>query len=212
MLKRKRETEAALEEDIRQAEVQAFALSLVAPSLDVGVQTLVQGFGIGPLRANIILLNWLERVPGAAGTDRERLIGRHLRTAFRLGCNLVVLDGEDPEWAALRQTAPATRRIDVWWRGDASSRLMLLLAHLMTRTEDWEGARIRLLGRRRSGASTESAEALRKTLDEVRIQAEAVLVEPAEQAQSESTRPTRRWCSSRFACAATSPWGPSMVR
>ncbi len=180
MLKRKRETEAALEEDIRQAEVQAFARSLVAPSLDVGVQTLVQGFGIGPLRANIILLNWLERVPGAAGTDRELMIGRHLRTAFRLGCNLVVLDGEDPEWAALRQTAPATRRIDVWWRGDASSRLMLLLAHLMTRTEDWEGARIRLLGMCCSGASTESAEALRKTLDEVRIQAEAVLVEPAE--------------------------------
>ncbi len=180
MLKRKRETEAALEEDIRQAEVQAFPLALVAPDLHVGVQTLVQGFGIGPLRANIILVNWLERIQGAAGTDRELMLGRHLRTAFRLGCNLVVLDGEDPEWAALRAAAPATRRIDVWWRGDASSRLMLLLAHLMTRTDDWEGARIRLLGMCCTGASTETAASLRSTLEEVRIQAEAVLVKPAD--------------------------------
>ncbi|MCG6860256.1 MAG: amino acid permease [Chromatiaceae bacterium] len=177
MLKRKQETEEALKEDIRRAEVQAFSLAMVAPDVNLGIHTLVQSFGIGHLRANIILLNWLERAPQAAGDHRELVYGRQLRTAFRLGCNLVVLDGEDPEWASLRQTEPATRRIDVWWRGDASSRLMLLLAHLMTRTEDWEGARIRLLGIWCTSDSTETAEALRSTLDEVRIDAEAVLVE-----------------------------------
>jgi len=154
-----------------------FPLVMVAPDLNTGIHTLVQGFGIGHLRANIILLNWLERAPQDTGDQRELIYGHHLRTAFRLGCNLVVLDGEDPEWATLHRTAPAMRHIDVWWRGDASSRLMLLLAHLMTRSEDWEGARIRLLGMCCSAESAETAEALRTTLQEVRIEAEAMVVE-----------------------------------
>jgi amino acid transporter len=180
MLKRKREAEATLEEDIRQAGVQVFPLAMVAPDLNTGIQTLLQVFGIGTLRANIILLNWLEHTPQTGGKQRELIYGSHLRTAFRLGCNLVVLDAEDPEWAALKEIPADARRIDVWWRGDASSRLLLLLAYLMTRTEDWEDARIRLLGICCAGdSSADTAEALQRTLEEARIQAEAVLVEAA---------------------------------
>lgn len=179
MLKNKRQVEEAMEEDIRQTGVQVFPLVIVAPNLDAGIKTLLQGFGIGHLRANIILLNWLERA--AQGTEhRELIYGRQLRTAFRLGCNLVVLDAGDEEWAALREVPPDARRIDVWWQGDASSRLMLLLAYLMTRTEQWEGSRIRLLGICCEADTAETAESLQRTLDEVRIQAEAVLVEQAE--------------------------------
>ncbi len=179
MLKRKREAEAKLEEDIRQAGVQVFPLAMVAPDLNTGIQTLLQVFGIGTLRANIILLNWLEHAPQAGSEQRELTYGSHLRIAFRLGCNLVVLDAEEPEWAALRDVPPDERRIDVWWRGDASSRLLLLLAYLMTRTEDWEGARIRLLGICCASNSSKTAEALQSTLEEARIEAEAVLVEEA---------------------------------
>ncbi len=177
MLKRKREAEESLAEDIRDAGVPVFALAIAAPDLNTGLHILVQGFGIGHLRANIILLNWLEHRSTSAGKRPELTYGRNLRTAFRLGCNLVVLDGEDPEWNALQQVPPDARRINVWWRGDATSRLMLLLAHLMTGTEDWEGARIRVLGICCTGESTDSEEALRETLDAVRIQAEPVLVE-----------------------------------
>jgi hypothetical protein len=179
MLRRKREAEAALEEDIRQAGVEVFPLAMVAPDLKTGIQTLLQSFGIGTLRANIILVNWLEHTPQTGGEQQELIYGSHLRTAFRMGCNLVVLDARDPEWAALREVPPDARRIDVWWRGDASSRLMLLLAYLMTRTADWEGARIRFLGICCAGDSAETAEALQRTLDETRIEAEAVLVEAA---------------------------------
>jgi len=155
----------------------------VAPDLNVGIQTLLQGYGIGHLRANMVLVNWMERVPQAAGEHRELVYGRHLRTAFRLGCNLVVLDAEEPEWAALREVPPDARRIDVWWRGDASSRLMLLLAYLMTRTEDWEDSGIRVLGICCAEDTSETAEALQRTLDETRIPAEPVLVEQADPAE-----------------------------
>ncbi|MGD8588361.1 MAG: amino acid permease [Chromatiales bacterium] len=177
MFKRKREVEEQMETDIQQVGVQVFPLAMVAGDLNQGIQSLLQGFGIGSLRANIILANWLE--PAQQGMDelRERNYGRHLRTAFRLGCNLVILDADDLEWTALQQVAPEARRIDVWWRDDASSRLMLLLAHLMTRTEPWEGARIRLLGMCCVSDATNTIESLRKVLNEVRIPAEAVLVE-----------------------------------
>jgi hypothetical protein len=157
--------------------VKVFSLAMVTPELNLGIQTLVQGFGLGHLRANIILANWLEHAPTTAGEQRELIYGENLRSAFRLGCNLVVLDTDDAEWAALQQTTAQNRRIDVWWRDDASSRLMLLLAHLMTRTDNWEGTRIRLLGICCSTDATKTAESLNNILDEVRISAEAILVE-----------------------------------
>jgi hypothetical protein len=177
--KRKQTLEKAMAEDIRQAGVQAFPLVIVAPDVNVAIQTLLQGYGIGHLRANLVLVNWMERVPQTAIEHRELVYGQHLRTAFRLGCNLVVLDVEDPEWAALGETAHEARRIDVWWQDDASSRLMLLLAYLMTRTEEWEDAAIRLLGICCASDPSETAESLQQALDETRIPAEAVLVEQA---------------------------------
>jgi amino acid transporter len=175
-LKLREEAEAELAADIKKAGVQAFALAVASPSLDAGVHTLVQGFGIGPLRVNTILLNWIEHLPEQGVRAVEVTYGKHLRTAFRLGCNLIVLDGKDREWEALDALAPEDRRIDVWWWGDASSRLMLLLAYLMTRTEAWEDARIRLLGVCCKKDSARTAEELRQILDEVRIPADAEIV------------------------------------
>jgi amino acid transporter len=209
LLKRKRAVEEELEEDIRQTGVQVFPLVMVAPDLNVGIHTLLQGFGIGQLRANIILLNWLERAPQTAGDDhRELIYGRNLRTAFRLGCNLVVLDAEDAEWALLREALPDARRIDVWWRGDGSSRLMLLLAYLMTRTGDWEGARIRLLGICCAADSSETAEALQRTLDEARIEAEAVLVEDAGPAEVAARSADASLVFLPFRLRGSQPLGP----
>ena len=176
MLKRKAEVEAELEADIREEGVEAFPLVVVAPSLDTGIYGLVQGFGIGPLRANTILLNWVEHQPKNGSRLVELGFGRHLRTAFRLGCNLVVLDSTDAEWEALEKIPPEQRRIDVWWCGDASSRLTLLLAYLMTRTEAWEDARIRLFGACHAADKAATVEALDKMLDEVRIDAEPHVV------------------------------------
>ncbi len=182
MFQAKKAAEEEMEQDIKKAGVQVFALAMVAPDLNLGIQSLVQGFGIGPLRANIILANWLEHTSMLNEQQRELSYGEHLRTAFRLGCNLVVLDTDEAEWSALQDLAPETRRIDVWWRDDASSRLMLLLAYLITRTEPWEGARIRLLGICYTQDTHETLSGLQDTLDEVRIPAEPVLVEQTDSA------------------------------
>jgi hypothetical protein len=158
--------------------VQVFPLAVTTPDLDTGVNVLVQGFGIGHLRANIILLHWLEHEEEKNAAERRELVyGRNLKTAFRLGCNLVMLAGDDDDWKTLQAVPRDERRIDVWWRDDATSRLMLLLAYLMTGTEDWEGAHIRVLGTCCTTESTKTEETMRAMLDNVRIQAEPVLVE-----------------------------------
>ena len=126
------------------------------------------------------MLNWLDKLPqGILGIGEARY-ARELRTAFRLGCNIVVLDARDDEWATLEALHSRERRIDVWWLGDATSRLMLLLADLMTRGEPWSEAKIRLLAPRDEQESEFIMEVLRKTLQEVRIEAEPRVVERAE--------------------------------
>jgi hypothetical protein len=56
---------------------------------------------------------------------------------------------------------------------------MLLLAYLMTRNEDWDGAKIRVLAASHDRASGETIEELQKTLQEVRIEADPEIVKGA---------------------------------
>jgi amino acid transporter len=180
MVKLKTEAEAELRQDIEGLDLNVFPLVAVAPTLQGGIYNLVQTYGIGPLRANTILLNWLDKLPqGILGIGEARY-ARELRTAFRLGCNIVVLDARDDEWATLEALHSHERRIDVWWLGDATSRLMLLLAYLMTRSEPWSEGKIRLLAAQDEQESEFIMEVLRKTLQEVRIEAEPRVVERAE--------------------------------
>jgi hypothetical protein len=83
-------------------------------------------------------------------------------------------------WSKSRHPAPqdpeAAQTIDVWWQNDATSRLMLLFAYLMTRTKPWEASAIRVLTKG-TGANIEIEKtALKQILEDVRIEAEAVVV------------------------------------
>jgi hypothetical protein len=73
------------------------------------------------------------------------ILGINLRAAFLQGCNIILLDAKPDKWQALDKTSAQDLGIDVWWWADATSRLMLLLAYLMTRSEKWRHAKIRLL-------------------------------------------------------------------
>lgn len=176
MRRLREEAEAELQADIAEHDLKVFALVVAAPNFSTGAQTLMQSFGIGPIRANTVLLNWLEQLPEAEECPGERRYGRYLRAAIRLGCNVVVLDAKDDKWAAIEALPSEERIIDVWWWGNATSRLMLLLAYLMTRTEEWSGAKIRLLAPGSAKDSETLLGSLRQTLEEVRIPAEPEVV------------------------------------
>ncbi len=176
MLKLRAEAEAEIHADILEHNLSVFPLVVFAPNLQIGIQTLIQAFGIGPLRANTIILNWFEQFPRGILGLSEPSYGRNLWAAFRLGCNIIVLDAKENEWAALEAMPPEERRIDVWWSDDATSRLMLLLAYLMTRNDEWSEARIRLLAVSCETETEQQTQELRKILEEVRIEAEPEVV------------------------------------
>jgi amino acid transporter len=176
MLKLREEAENELRQDIAASDSEAFPLVLAAPSLIQGIHTLVQAYGIGPLKVNTILLNWFEHKPTEKLGIREILYGRRIKTAFRLGCHIIVLDAAENAWNQLDKVPPEERRIDVWYWDDASSHLMLLLAYLTTRNKHWQEAKIRVLAPSADHPTEEKLADFRGRLEDARIEAEPEMV------------------------------------
>jgi len=176
MIKLRDEAEDQLSAEIKAHGLEAFPFVMVTRDLSQGLYSLVQAYGIGPVRANTILLNWFEQLPRENSTEKERSYGRNLRNAFSLGRNIIVLDAKQDGWKDLKAVVSDQRRIDVWWWGDATSNLMLLLAYLTSRNEAWENTKIRVLAACFTPESQETVADLGKILEEVRIEAEPEVV------------------------------------
>jgi amino acid transporter len=157
------EDEDEIRDALQEAGVKAFVRSVYSFPTESVVPLLLGAHGIGEIRANTILLN--------RPLDTSRPYGKQMRLALGAGANVIVLDSDPDLVANIDATALDRRRIDVWYRDDASGRLALLLAYLTTRTPDWKDAKIRLVAR----GSAEQV--LSEMLQEVRINAEPYLVD-----------------------------------
>ena len=138
--------EADREQEALAAEITALGLdvharAVLAPDGIEALPVIVQSFGIGRLRANLVVFGWPE------STDPDR-VGSYVdvvREVARLGVSVVSLSTDEERWQRFRDTPRRERRIDVWWEDNDSGRLALLAAYLCTRASDWSGARVRLL-------------------------------------------------------------------
>jgi len=180
MRKIKEQAELELRQGFAKDGSQALSLVVVAPTLQSGILSVVQAHGLGDLRTNTILLNWLGQSSHRLLELHNQEFGRNLRVARFFGCNLVILDAKDDKWAYLMESDLKGHHIDVWWWGDACSRLMLMLAYLMTRSDPWREAGIRLLAVNSADSGDQSLDDLTQMLDDVRIEAEPILVGPAD--------------------------------
>jgi amino acid transporter len=176
MRKVKAEAEAELQQDVQKEDAHAFPLVVAAPNIPVGIQTVVQAYGIGSLKANTILLNWLGQSHKKIIGLEDQKYGRNLRSALLYGCNIIFLDVKADKWTAIEETEERKRFVDVWWWGDATSRLMLLMAYLMTRHENWDQSKIRLLAVDDGSQSDLSIDSIKEMLEEVRIEADPEIV------------------------------------
>jgi hypothetical protein len=124
------------------------------------------------------VLNWPELRPARdkKRTPGELNYGRNLQAVIRLGCNVVVLDTDQSEWSAIQALPSEKRGIHVWWWDDATSRLMLLLAYLMTRSDAWSDTPITVLTAAGEEGADETSAHLRQVLEEARIEAEPRIV------------------------------------
>ena len=180
MRKLKAEAEAELLQDIQKKGAHAFPLVVAAPNIPVGIQTVVQAYGVGSLKANTILLNWLGQSHKKIIGLEDQKYGRNLRSALLYGCNIIFLDVKADKWINIEETEERNRFVDVWWWGDATSRLMLLMAYLMTRHENWDQSKIRLLVVDDGSKADLSIDSIKEMLEEVRIEADPEIVRDAD--------------------------------
>ncbi len=118
---------------------------IAAPSFEAALAVIVQAAGTGPISINTVLANWFDGKSGLVNEWASNRFGRRLRTAFRLGSNLLILNAEQAEWEQLDAVSSNDRVIDIWWRADKTGQMMVLLAYLMTRSDEWHDATIRVL-------------------------------------------------------------------
>ena len=175
------EVEEEMRVQIRQSGLHAFPRVIVSPDPLAGFRALVQGAGIGPIQPNLALFNLSDQECAAEDAPAMHPHGELMRSALRYGCHLVVFAASKSWFEELaRVSEPSSDRaelaIDVWWRDDASSRLSLLLAYLMTRRDPWMDAKIRILAPAGETGRDARLDDLRAMLDEVRISAEVILV------------------------------------
>lgn len=172
--KRKEEVEKEILHDIGEHNHAAFPLVLTTEDTEKAIHALLQAHGIGPLRANTIVLNWLDRENKAGIAFRELLLGRQLKTLHRLGCNIVMLSASEQSWENLLQTKAHHAEIDIWWSEDETGNLMLLFAYLMTRSEAWKGTGLRVIVLPEERTFAQQDEEMKKILSEARIEAKVV--------------------------------------
>jgi amino acid transporter len=180
-LRERDEQREVLVKDIQAAGSHAFALALTAPDLQIGINILLQSYGVGPLQANTVLLHWLENKGHAGRVSKDPV--QNLRTAFRLKHNILMLNAGESKWKTLVDDNDKQLRIDVWWWGEATSRLMLLLAYLLTRDTFWQDATINVLGVKQNKAKDSQGGGLQEVLDNYRVQAESNWVQAEDASQ-----------------------------
>lgn len=165
-----------LADDMKKINPQAYALVLSVPEISQALPIIIQSFGLGPIKANTALIHWMDELDKGISGIGQIQYAENLRAVYREGLNLVILHGDDHRRDRILNRAPREHCIDVWWKNDATSRLMLLLAYLMTRQAIWSKARIRVLSCESQGAEEQTNDALLKLMEEIRIDAEPVIV------------------------------------
>jgi amino acid transporter len=167
------EVEEALAEQIDDLGLPVYGRAILAKDALAAVPVIVQSFGVGKLEANTVLFGWPEN------DDPGHLDAyvRALRELARLGMHVVALSSDWYRWRALDRVDDRHRRIDVVWTDDDSGRLAVLAAYLCTRTEDWAGATVRVVGHADAEAIDEGRTTLEDLLHSARIPAEVSLVE-----------------------------------
>ena len=153
-----------------------FPLTVHAADYAQAMDILIQSSGIGPLRPNTVVINWMGESARAITGIGAYMYVRQLRQIFRHRKNLVLLRCDEESWGRLASASEGAR-IDIWWQGDATSRLMLLLAHLMTRNDPWEKATLRVLTEGDGSRIAVEKRHLEKVLEEIRIDAKVHIVE-----------------------------------
>jgi len=155
-----------LKAEIENLDLDVHARAVLVPDGIQALPTIVQSFGVGRIRTNVVLFGW----PESSDEDRLATYVGVVREVARLGVSVVSLSTDELRWERFIETLPRNRRIDVWWEDTDSGRLGLLAAYLVTRESEWRHASIRLIADGGDDPDARNSE-LVAMLEEARIDA-----------------------------------------
>jgi len=142
--------------------VTVFSECTIVKDFKSGVTDVMQSHGLAGLEPNTALLGWSDD-PGTQVNHLDLM-----RELLSLRKSVMFLRYNEERGFGRKM------RIDIWWRGrDRNADLMLLLAHIIRKSPDWEGATIRVCRLLENEAAVEGArDHIAKILEKVRVDAE----------------------------------------
>ncbi len=133
----------------------------ISPSIYNGIRNVAQSYGLSGMIPNTTLMGWAEH------GERKQRFADLVLDLLALDYNLLLFR-HDPE-----RSFGKNQTIDIWWGGlERNGAKMLLLAYLITSSEAWSGASVRInviIDSEQKSATT--AKNLEKVVSESRVRA-----------------------------------------
>ncbi|MEM1269842.1 MAG: amino acid permease [Bacteroidota bacterium] len=118
---------------IKDRRMAAFAEAQIVPDFSRGAVSVAQAHGIGAMESNTVLLGWSRTAEGRASQMRL------LRDMASLDKSVLFLNVNEERGFGRQKV------VNVWWGGGGGNAdLMLLLGYLVSRSNDWHHAELRL--------------------------------------------------------------------
>jgi hypothetical protein len=117
----------------------ASARVMLVGDAEIGVQTLMQAHGLGPIRPNLALFGVRDL---RSTTEDRQAYGQMIQNCIRFGANVAVLNVRSHAWQQYIAQPRDKRTIALWWSDDQAGQLITLLAWMCTRHPEWSGAEI----------------------------------------------------------------------
>jgi len=128
-----RRLEPGTREVVSHFDPQMFSRVTVARNIYEGILNVSQAYGLSGMTPNTVLMGWGEE--SQAPAEFTELI----QGLMALDHNLLLLEYDEQRAFGKRET------IDIWWGGlGRNGELMLLLGFLLTSSEEWDDARVRI--------------------------------------------------------------------
>jgi amino acid transporter len=139
---------------------------VVDKDFDCALRIFMQSHSIGPIKPNIIMTGWPRK------EERIRPFVHLMNLIAKLEMNYVAM--VDTRKSRVPLIPEGT--IDIWWRGMSNGSLMVILAYLLTRNDNWKNVRIRLLRLAEKQERSQELEEMNKLVEAARIDAEVKVI------------------------------------
>ncbi len=128
-----RQLEPGLAETVGRIYPEMLTRATVAPDVYNGILNAAQSYGLSGMTPNTVLMGWGEE------TDRPAEFTELVRGLLALDHNLAFIQHDDGRGFGKHRT------LDIWWGGkERNSTLMLLIAYLLSTTDMWSRAKVRV--------------------------------------------------------------------